>query len=990
MSNHFFPVVCVSALVFFTQPGPARAQGFGDHVRPLVGTGGHGHTFPGATMPFGMVQLSPDTRVEGWDACSGYHYSDSAILGFSHLHLSGTGIADYGDILVTPTLKRPDFTPSPDGRPSYRHSSKFSHANEVASPGYYGVLLDDDSIQVELTTTPRCGFHRYLFPRSDSAALIIDLLHGLGPDRVLEADIQITGESEISGYRRSTGWAGDQRVWFVAEFSKPFQSFAVVRNDTIFPGLRADTSRNLRAVVTYRTGMVEEVLVRVGISPVSVDGARKNLSAEIRDWDFDKVRTTAALLWERELSRVVVEGGNDRRKNIFYTALYHAMLAPNISNDVDGSYRGMDMEVHNDKTFTMYSVFSLWDTFRAEHPLLTLLDPDRTLDFIKSMLVKYREGGFLPVWELASNETWTMIGYHSVPVITDAWAKGVRGFDPVVALEAMKKSAGLNRFGLEHYRKYGYVPGDMESESVSKTLEYSYDDWCISRFAEMTGNAAEAARYDERAQYYQNLFDPSTGFFRPRVNGGWAEPFDPRAVTFHYTEANAWQYNFFAPQDIDGLIALHGGPGVFAEKLDSLFFTSSSTTGREQDDITGMIGQYAQGNEPSHNFAYLYPYAGQPWKTQQLVRTIMDSLYTDRPDGLCGNDDCGQLSAWYVFSALGFYPVTPGTPLYVIGTPSFPRARINLPNRRTFTVEASGNPSENRYVTAVSLNGLPLESLSLRHDLLTSGGDLNFTMGPAPDTTLPGVNAGYTEYSPKKRITTVPVFTDARKSFTDSMIVGIEDATPGSSIYFTTDGTLPTFASPLYNGPLTLVGTTPVQALAKAADRSPSRLLFGDFRRFDPPGTIELLSEYSVQYTGGGDDALIDGLTGAGDFRLGAWQGYHGDDLEAVIKLNREEIVREVSLGCLQDINSWIFFPTEVEVSLSADGSDFSIPVTVQNDISPREEGGRRKEFTAVFEGVNAQYVRIRARNLGTCPEWHKGAGGKAWLFVDEVTIRAR
>jgi predicted alpha-1,2-mannosidase len=981
----------ILAVSFFTTHTPARAQGaqgLAPLVDPFIGTGGHGHTFPGATTPFGMVQLSPDTRYEGWDACGGYHYSDSEILGFSHLHLSGTGIPDYGDILFTPTLQRLDFSPGEDGKPSYRHRSAFSHSDEAASPGYYGVLLTDGGIRAEMTATLRCGFHRYTFPKSDSAKIIIDLLHGLGPDRVVESSVAITGNNEISGYRRSTGWAADQRVWFVAQFSKPFSGFGVVRNDSIIAESRADSGTNLRAFAVYRTGKVEEVLVKVGISSVGPEGARKNLRAEITDWDFEKVRQTAGILWEKELSRIVVEGGQAREKKVFYTALYHSMIAPNIQSDIDGSYRGMDMQVHTEHGFPMYTVFSLWDTFRALHPLLTLLDPVRTGDFIKSMLRKYQEGGALPVWELASNETGTMIGYHAVPVIADAYAKGVRGFDTTLALEAMKNSAGLNRNGLEAYRTYGYIPGDAEGESVSKTLEYAYDDWCISRFAQATGDPAAAAKFAERSQYYVNLFDPSTGFARPRVNGGWAVPFDPRAVTFHYTEANPWQYSFFAPHDVGGLIALFGGKDEFVKKLDSLFSGTPGTTGRDQADITGMIGQYAQGNEPSHNFAYLYAHAGAAWKTQQVVRTIMDSLYTDRPDGLCGNDDCGQMSAWYVFGALGFYPVTPGAPVYTVGSPLFPRVRINFPNRRMFVVQAAGASHANRFIQSAAINGRPIGGTTLRHDVITAGGEVVFTMGPEPNRELPDAGPVYAEYAPKKRIVPVPFFSTSARSFTDTMTLAIESAVPGTTIYYTTDGTIPNFSSPTYSGPLALVGTTSVHAIAALSGRPAGGLLYGEFVRHTPVGSIALRTAYSPQYPGGGDSALVDGLRGAADFRLGAWQGYEGDDIEAVVDLGDTATVTSVALGCLQDINSWIFFPTAVEVSVSLDGTDFSIPVVVRNDIPAREEGARLKEFEAKVGPVQARFVRVVARSLGTCPEWHKGAGGKAWLFTDEIVIR--
>ncbi len=752
-------LLCLGLVLSPIGAGRTTAQTLASSVDPLIGTGGHGHTFPGATTPFGMVQLSPDTRYEGWDACGGYHYSDTTILGFSHLHLSGTGIPDYGDVLFTPTLKTLDFRPETNGRPSYRHRSSFSHADEIAAPGYYGVLLSDERHPRGAHRNPALRFpplhiptvrfsgHRRR-PRSTASAPTASSSPPSGSPATTRS--RATGGRPVG--RRTSGsgsWRSSRSP------STDSASSGTIRSS---PNRAPIPGRTSAAFVIYRTGKVEEVLVRVGLSTVGEQGARKNLAAEIPDWDFNKVRETSELLWERELSRIVVEGGPAREKKIFYTALYHSMIAPNVANDVDGNYRGMDMAVHAEKNFTMYSVFSLWDTFRALHPLLTMLDPKRTADFIRSMLRKYEEGGVLPVWELASNETWTMIGYHSVPVIADAYAKGVRGFDSALALEAMKTSAGLNRFGLESYRKYGYVRGDQEGESVSKTLEYAYDDWCVSAFAAAVGDPATAAKFDERSQYYQNLFDQSSGFMRPRVNGAWADPFDPRAVTYHYTEANPWQYTFFAPHDVDGLISLFGGKEKFIRKLDSLFYGTSGTTGREQADITGMIGQYAQGNEPSHHVAYLYAHAGSPWKTQKIVRTIMDSLYTDRPDGLCGNDDCGQMSAWYVFSALGFYPVTPGTPLYTVGSPMFPRVRINLPNRKMFIVEARDASSAARYIQTVTLNGRAVGGMALRHDVIASGGEVVFTMGPAPKQDLPGAGPAYAEYLPKKKITAVPYF----------------------------------------------------------------------------------------------------------------------------------------------------------------------------------------------------------------------------------------
>ncbi|MFC1629511.1 GH92 family glycosyl hydrolase, partial [Gemmatimonadota bacterium] len=642
-------------------------------VDPFIGTGGHGHTYPGATLPFGMVQVSPDTRLEGWDGCSGYHYSDEYVYGFSHTHLSGTGIADYCDILLMPTVDEVRYDNGADGEPGYR--SHFSHEREEASPGYYQTFLDDYDVGVELTATRRAAIHQYTFPETDQANVIIDLAHR---DQVIESWITFVGEDEIEGYRRSRSWAQDQRVYFVARFSRPFEGSGVLVDGLQLDGVSQAYGTDLKASVSFSTDRDEAILVKVGISAVDIDGARQNLDAEIPAWDFDGVRADADLIWESELGRIVVEGGTREQRTVFYTALYHTMLAPNVYQDVDGRYRGRDFAIHQAEGFTNHTVFSLWDTFRAAHPLFALIQQERTTDFIETFLAQYEQGGLPPVWELSANETNTMIGYHSIPVIADAWMKGIRDFDIVRAFEAMTAAASTDREGLDHYRELGYIPGDEEGESVSRTLEYAYDDWCIAAIADEIDRPDAWREYTERARFYQNVFDPSTRFMRAKLDGHWQSDFDPREVSFHYTEANSWQFSFFAPHDVNGLIRLMGGPEQFIERLDGLFTADSETTGRQQSDITGLIGQYAHGNEPSHHMAYLYSYAGESTKTQERVREILDTLYSDAPDGLSGNEDCGQMSAWFVLSALGFYPVCPGQPDYVIGTPPSPRASIRI------------------------------------------------------------------------------------------------------------------------------------------------------------------------------------------------------------------------------------------------------------------------------------------------------------------------
>ncbi|PLW98745.1 MAG: glycosyl hydrolase family 92, partial [Marinilabiliales bacterium] len=596
------------------------------YVDPFVGTGGHGHTYPGASAPFGMVQLSPDTRLTGWDGCSAYHYSDSIIYGFSHTHLSGTGVSDYGDVLLMPIKTYEEKAVFGE---DYWFKSAFSHDQEKAEPGYYEVRLDNAAVDVKLTASPRCGFHSYTFS-GNKAAVVVDLKHR---DPVIESGITVVNDSTIQGYRRSRAWAQDQHIYFTAVFNQPIAASMLYKNDTLI-GEKTIESKNIKAVFTFDLKESKELLIKLGISAVDAEGSMKNLVAEIPDWDFNKVKEMVQDKWNHELSAIQVEDENEENKKIFYTALYHSLLNPNIFSDVDGRYRGTDLQVHNADGHDHYTIFSLWDTYRATHPLFTLIQQERTNDFINTFLSHYKDGGQLPVCELAGNYTGCMIGYHSVPVIADAYMKGIQDYDMNLALEAMVSSADQQHLGLDSYVKYGYIPADKEHESVSKTLEYAYDDWCIATVAESMGKQELADRFYVRSQFYKNIYDPQTGFIRARKNGAWWEPFDPKEVNFNYTEANSWQYSFYVPQDISGLIELHGGKEKLAIKLDSMFSESNQTTGRHQVDITGLIGQYAHGNDPSHHMAYLYNYVNQPWKTQKMVRRIMKEMYSSKSDGL--------------------------------------------------------------------------------------------------------------------------------------------------------------------------------------------------------------------------------------------------------------------------------------------------------------------------------------------------------------------
>jgi predicted alpha-1,2-mannosidase len=948
-----------------TQPA-AQPDRLTSYVNPFVGTGGHGHTFPGPSLPFGMIQPGPDTRLTGWDSSSGYHYSDNRIVGFTHTHLSGTGIPDYGDILLMPTTGEARLSNGLDGTPGY--SSSFSHAMEEAEPGYYAVTLSDYDIRAELTSTLRAGLHRYRFPAGRPAHVVLDLAHR---DEVIDSSINVVSNLEVTGHRRSRSWAKDQRLYFAIRFSRPVLSLAHTSMKALF-----DCGDN--------GGLL---LVKVGISAVSIDGARRNLSAELPAWDFDAVRRSASDAWERELGRIRVEGGSRDQRVVFYSALYHSMLAPNVYMDVDGQYRGRDLAVHRAQGFTYYSVFSLWDTFRALHPLLTLIDRARTADFVKTMVRQYQEGGRLPVWELAANETDTMIGYHAVPVIADAILKGV-DVDQTGALEAMIHSADEDRAGLASYKQRGFVDGAETSESVSRTLEYAYDDWCIALIAAKIGRTADAARFFRRAQNWRNVFDPSTGFMRARVEGHWFAPFDPAEVNSHYTEANAWQYSFFVPHDVAGLMTFLGGPDALARKLDALFAASSQTTGRDQADITGLIGQYAHGNEPSHHIAYLYPFAGQPWKTQALVRRIVDTMYAPRPEGEIGNDDCGQMSAWLVWSALGFYPVTPGLNQYVIGSPLFPKATIRLENGREFVVRADNVSQTAIYIIGATMNGAAYTKSYLDYGAVSAGGALTFEMSEGPSTSW----AAAPDDRPRSSIAGpsivgAPFVSEGARIFRGRTAVRLDHAEPGIEMRYTTDGSAPTAASPRYSQPVTLTETTTMRVLARRANGDESLPFDVSFHKIPDGRTIALSARYANQYSAGGDDALIDGLRGSLDFRDGRWQGYRGTDLTIDLDLGSVQDLRRVSVAFLEDQGSWIFFPRAVAIETSETPS-FAGGGAAESITPVRDPAPRIKEVAATRSGPwRARYIRVVVTRFGPLPDWHPGRGEEAWFFLDEIVI---
>lgn len=945
-------------------------------VNPMIGTGGHGHTFPGAVMPFGMVQLSPDTRADGsWDECSGYHYSDSLIYGFSHTHLSGTGCSDWGDILVMPVTGQPSMD-------NTRYASRFSHRREKASAGYYEVMLDKEGIKAELTVTPRTGIHRYSFPAGKSAGILVDLLHR---DRTLSSNLRQVDSVTITGFRVSSAWAKEQHVFFAMRFSTPIAAISYATNKKLNPTPNGQSAEG----AWLQFGPTAQLLVQVALSPVSEEGALNNLRSEAPHRDFEKYRREAESAWEQQLSKIRIEATDDQR-HVFYTALYHSSIHPSLAMDVDGRYRGRDNQIHSAKGYTYYTVFSLWDTYRALHPLITLLEPERTRDFISTFLAQYDASGRLPVWELSSNETDCMIGFHSVSVIADALAKGVKGIDVQKAYAAMKAAASYSGFGIPEFNRKLFLQADDISESVSRTLEYGYDNWCIAQVARLAGHPAEAVTYLRRSQAWRNLYDPYTGFMRPRKNGGWIDPFDPSEINNHFTEGNSWHYSFYVPHDIQGMIQARGGKESFSGRLDELFTASEKTTGREQADVTGLMGQYAHGNEPSHHMAYLYDYAGQPEKTIERVQRICREFYTNAADGLIGNEDCGQMSAWYVFSSLGFYPVCPGTDGYAIGAPLFSSISVSLPGGKTLNIRS--DQKQNTVLSAVRHNGQPVLDVELSHKRLVSGGQLEFlfSAGTSQDNFI-GKRLGLHTLRPAgAAIVPAPLLVPAARVFRgERPVYAIAPGRPASvEVYATTDGSEPTRSSSLVTAPLVIQQTTRVKARAYQGKDS-SVVSEAVYYKAAHNYGITIVSPLVKQYTAEGPWSLIDGLYGTTDWRSGDWLSVQGRDMEAIVDMGEERALSQIALSCLQDTRSWILFPPKVSYYTSEDGKTYRLVGEVLNAVKPDDYTVQLKKFeVALPPGTKTRYIRVVANYPGCLPDWHDGRGEEAHIFVDELELR--
>lgn len=940
-------------------------NGLTHYVNPMVGTDFHGHTYPGAIMPFGQIQPSPDTRLSGWDGCSAYHYSDDTVYGFSHTHLSGTGCEDYGDVLLMPVMAEGGAWHFTKDMPQEEYLSRFGHRGEKAAPGYYRVVLDRNRVMVELTTTERVACHRYTFPCRAKKGFVIDLRHR---DKLLAARFdKSTSDGIITGFRESDAWNPDQKCYFAMRCNQPIKGIQYFDGGT---KALVELDDDCKAVEVY-----------VAISGVDAEGAKKNL-ATLGDQDFVAVHTAATHKWEETLAKIEVEGGTRKERQNFYTALYHCYTSPYLWSDVDGRYRGMDDSIRTSEK-PVYTVFSLWDTYRALHPLMTIIEPRTTEDFINTMLAQYEAGGELTMWELASHETHCMIGYHSVPVILEAQKAGLLDKWPAarrrVLLEAMVATSNRTE-AHQAYAAQGFMDSQTDNESVSKTLEYAYDDWCIAQYAlaEASRKGAKASdtaisadslsgyygtivkEYMRRAQSWMNVMD-AQHFMHARRNGGFVTPFDPTEVNNHYTEANSWQYSTYVPHDVPAWIEMMGGKAQAEAFLDSLFNTSSKTSGRDQSDITGMIGQYAHGNEPSHHAAYLYAYLGAPDKLDARVHEILNDLYDPSPDGLCGNEDCGQMSAWYVMSAMGLYPVCPGSGECVTVSPIFDKVTIHRDGKEDLVIaKGSWQPG-----------------MFWRDEQLF-------------DTSICGIPAEY-------RITPAPYFDNWEPRFQDSVFVTLASAKAPQSdvesrIYYTMDGSTPDTHSMRYTAPILVNRDITLRAVAYNPDHGYSNVVTKSLVRFIPDKKLRYLTEPAPQYTENGPDGLIDRIYGTTNYRIGGWQGWQGD-MEVVIDLLQSKSLVSVGIDCLDNMRSWIFFPAKFEVSVSSDGQHYTHWTTLENKefevVKEREEESVQHTFTCSGPLTSARYVRIKAVNHGPMPEWHVSAGETPWVFVDEIVVNS-
>lgn len=1005
---HLRPTLLFAALLALLsgcQPASTALSEPIEYVDPMIGTGGTGHTFPGATTPFGMVQLSPSNEYKSWDWCSGYHYQDSIIKGFAHTHLSGPGLSGLGDILLMPSRKA-HTSPGTEADADSGYRARFSHDKEQAKAGYYALHLHEEDIQVELTAGSRMGYHRYTYGGSDEAYLIVDPNHHIN-ENILDAGLEQLSDTEIQGYKHCEGWsAGERKQYFYAKFSRPIADFGLSLNGQRLPGNKGQ-GKGLMAQIRFDLAAGEEVEVQLALSSVSAAGARANFGAEAAA-DFEAAHEQARASWAAVLAKIELEGATEEQMTLFYTGLYHAFISPNLISDADGQYYVEGKVRQSD--LPQYSNYSTWDTYRGLHPLFTIIEQKHTAHFVNSLSSRVAVAGVgLPSWECLGYDNRCMIGYSAVSPIADAVLKEVPGIDVEAAYEAIryaafdrsKHSQVSDVNGMDEYLKYGYVTAETGA-SVSKTTEQNYSDWAIARVAEKLGKAADQALFDRRAIGYRNYFDPQTGYLMPLAATGQQLALDTtkwNSLKGHYISGNIWAYSAYTPHDMAGIMQLHGGRQAYAEWLLGVFENESAVEGHQHVDISGFIGKYGHGDEPGHQMPYLFNYVGQPWRTQRYVNEVLTQFYKATPEeGFINNEDLGQMSAWYVLSALGFYPVAPGDGAYQLGAPLHPKAVLRLENGKAFTVLGEQVSPENIYVQEVKLNGQPYPYNYIRHEQIMEGGTLAFVMGPkpnkdwgsAPEHTLLGDFDDTAKAEVPVVGTPAPYAPDANAFFLGQREIELQSRAEGAEIFYTLDGSEPSRASTRYQRPFRINRNTTLKAIAYQDGLNPSAIFEKPYFESVVAGLPEGYPVYTVaqqDFPYGEDGAvlLFNGVIGSDNYNDNTWTGII-DDVSLSIDLGQPSALKRVSLGALTDTGSWIFPPDKIEVHGGQTPGELSLIGQLDLPAQTAHEL-KAKRYSVELKPGNYRYLQIEVANYGEAPDWHGATGKVLWVFLDEVIL---
>jgi predicted alpha-1,2-mannosidase len=981
-----------------------------DIVDPMIGTDGTGHTFPGATVPFGMVQLSPSNDFKGWAWCSWYHYQDSVLKGFAHTHISGAGLTGLGDILFMPTTGKPQLLPGSEARPETGYRSRFSHEREHASAGYYEVRLDDYDIRVELTAVQRSGFHRYTFDKEGKGNVIIDPVHSVG-ESVLDAKVEFLSDTELQGFKKSTGDAGTPRtVYFYARFSKPFTAKGVYKKGEILQDIQTIQGNDIRAYVSFNVEAGEKIEAGVALSFVDMEGAKANFDAETRHFTFDQAWNNARHQWEDKLSKFEVESMTDEDQRIFYTAVYHSFISPNLISDVNGNYI-IEQELYRNDT-AHYSTFSTWDTYRALHPLFTIVEHENNAKFINSLAARHHIQNIgLPLWEFLGHDNKCMIGYNTVSPMVEAVLKGTEGVDPEMVYEAVTAAAnntdpakssvvyGMN--GMKGYVKYHFVPAEYNS-SVAKTTEQNYFDWCIAQLAKKLNKEEDYEYYMARSLGYRNLFNPDKKLFWPKYsNGSWRHMDTTSWHDFemNYVSGNVWGYPSYVPHDVEGLIELIGGREAFDRWLDKIYSDTTNLSGDQHVDISGFIGKYGHGDEPSHHMAYLFNYAGKPRKTQEMVRRVMDEFYSDEPDGLVNNEDLGQMSAWYIFSAIGFYPVSPCGGYYDIGSPKVKKATINLENGKNFTVRANNNSKKNIYIQSATLNGEPFNRNYITHKEIMEGGTLELSMGKKPNLQR-GTSANDVPLSEVKLPNTgklaktlpAPFVSNKKFVFEEPVSVSLQCAYPEASIHYTLDGSQPGKNSSRYQSPIPLTANTTIKAIAMADGFDPSVVMKQEYLKgmnlLDEQKKVRIQSLNPPDVRGDlSGKNHFDGIFSTTYHTDKQWSVWREGNAEFIVNFDKEEVISKIIVSYLDHTGMNLFPPSAIRLSYN-NGNGKYISLAKQTDIPVKETlNPNIRRLALNFNPIKTKEIKIVVESFGEMPSWYKGSGQPANLHLGEIVI---